>query len=187
MGRRTLTGESFRSARFSPSGIAVRIGLAARRAHSTIVSRARRAEPVGQAVAVDAPAASDRVETFEIDSDLTRDAIYAGIWTRLCVEIRSPPEENRLEQYVTRLSEGRGDPAEVLGYLETDLGWLAEARRRLTAVGATPLGSTVELDDVRRFMPTAWGDEAGRWLYTDTEIEQVEEHGGHVTRVRELG
>jgi hypothetical protein len=130
---------------------------------------------------------SDTLETFEIDTELTRDAIYAGIWTRLCVEMRSPPEGNRLEHYIDRLSEGRGGPTELLGYLDTDIGWLTDARRRLRAVEGTSLGSKLELDDVRRFMPRAWLEEPGRWIYTDTELREIEEHGGHVARVREFG
>lgn len=71
------------------------------------------------------------METFEIDTELTRDAIYAGIWTRLCAELRGPEEGHRLHEYIERLAVGRGDAAPLLGYLDEDINSLTEARRRL--------------------------------------------------------
>jgi hypothetical protein len=167
--------------------------MASRRSFTRLYRAARLSNiPAGRLLRRDGRTAaaaemSDTLETFEIDTELTRDAIYAGIWTRLCVEMRTPPEENRLEQYIDRLAKGRGDPTELLGYLDTDIGWLTDARRRLRAVEGTPLGSEVALDDVRRFMPKAWHEEPGQWIYTDTELREIEEHGGHVLRVREFG
>jgi hypothetical protein len=54
-------------------------------------------------------------------------------------------------------------------------------------VQQTPFGSTVELDDVRRFMPKAWLEEPGRWIYTDDEMRDLGELGGHMATVRNFG
>jgi hypothetical protein len=127
------------------------------------------------------------LETFEIDTELTRDAIYPGIWTRLCVELRGHEEGHRLSEYIERLAVGRGDAAPLLGYLDEDIKCLTEARRRLHVVQQAPFGSMVELDDVRRFMPKAWLEEPGRWIYTDREISETEASGDRVLTVRQFG
>jgi hypothetical protein len=54
-------------------------------------------------------------------------------------------------------------------------------------VQQTPFGSTVELDDVRRYMPKAWLEEPGRWIYTDREISETEASGDRVLTVRQFG
>ena len=126
-------------------------------------------------------------ETFEVDTDLTRDAIYAGLWTRLCCELRGPAEKARLDVYIERFAVRRGEPTELLGYLDEDVDALTRARRELRTVEATPLGSLVHLDDVQRYMPQAWHEEGNRWIVTDGEIEEIENGGGHVVRVRKFG
>ncbi len=127
------------------------------------------------------------IETFEVDTDLTRDAISCGIWTRLCCEIRGRDEGYRVEDYIGQLTDGRDDSTTVLGYLEADIGFLTDARSALKAVEQTPVGALVELDDVLRFMPRAWHEQANRWLWAPSEIRKVEDEGGHVVMVREFG
>jgi hypothetical protein len=121
----------------------------------------------------------DTNETFLVDSDLTRDAVYAGIWNRLCCEIRAAnEEEQQLHKYIEHHAVGRDDPAPQFEHLDEGLGWLAVARGQLRAVERTPLGSTVELDDVERFMPIAWKENGpsgpGRWIYTESETEEAD-------------
>jgi hypothetical protein len=137
--------------------------------------------------------AMSEVETLLIDSEQTRDAIYAGIWSRLCHEMRGHAEGHHLDEYIERFAARRGDPAKLLDYLDKDVGWLTEARRRVRAVEATPLGWTVALDDVRRFMPKAWKLDSdvsgpGEWLYSNHHVEEVErQNPGSVVRVHEQG
>ena len=129
-------------------------------------------------------------ETFEIDTELTRDAIYAGIWTRLCSAMRGPSEDARLDAYIERFAVSRGQPtelSELFKYLDEDIDSLTKARRELGAVEATPLGSLVHLDDVHRFMPKACHEKANRWLWTDGEVWDVESQGGEVVMVRQFG
>lgn len=129
------------------------------------------------------------LETFVIDSELARDAIYAGIWNRLCHEIRGLKAEGRhLNEYIEYLAVARGDSTELLRYLEEDTGCLTTALRQLRSVEAAALGSAVDVNDVWRFMPVAWKSEAaseprmwiyatsepGRWIYTESETEEAE-------------
>jgi hypothetical protein len=127
------------------------------------------------------------IETFEIDGELTRDAISCGIWTRLCNEMRGRSEGYRLEDYIGEPTEIRGDVADVRRYLDEDIGFLTKAQRMLDAVEQTPLGSKVEVDDIHRFMPRALHEKTGRWLWAPIEISEAEEEGGHVVMVRRFG
>ena len=129
------------------------------------------------------------METFEIDTELTRDAIYAGIWCHLCNAIRGGRDDGyRVHEYIDSFLEGRGDPlADLLTFLDEDISSLQDARRRITAVQETPLGAKVELDGVRRFMPKARAEKTGRWLYTDVEIRETKSTGDQVLTVRDFG
>ena len=86
------------------------------------------------------------METFEIDTELTRDAIYAGIWCHLCNAIRGGRDDGyRVHEYIDSFLEGRGDPlADLLTFLDEDISSLQDARRRITAVQDTPLGAKVK-------------------------------------------
>src|ERR1035437_3184196 len=92
----------------------------------------------------------ERSETFIVDSDLQRDALYAGIWNRLCSEIRGPGDGHQLTDYIEQHAVGRGDPATLFQYL----------------------------DDVARFMPVAWREGGptgpGKWIYTNSETEEAD-------------
>jgi hypothetical protein len=127
------------------------------------------------------------VETFEVDTELTRDALACGVWTRLCCELRGRAEGYHLHEYIGEPTEARIDTGTVMGYLEADMGFLTAARQMLAAVGETPLGSKVQLDDIHRFMPRAWDESTNRWLWAPTEISDAEETGGRVVMVREFG
>jgi len=124
------------------------------------------------------------VETFVIDTELTRDAISCGVWTRLCNEMRGRADGYHLHEYIGQPIETRIDTTAVRGYLDEDIGYLTRARQMLAAVEETPLGSKVEVDDIHRFMPHAWHEEANRWLWTPDEISEAEDEGGHVVKVR---
>ena len=126
-------------------------------------------------------------EAFEIDTELTRDAIYAGIWTRLCNELRQREKEDMLGEYIERFANERGDPAELLDALHHDTSALTEAQRRLLLVHQAALGSIVELDDVRRWMPTAWDKGANPWLWAPTEVRELEDQGADIVPLREFG
>lgn len=120
----------------------------------------------------------ERSETFIVDSDLQRDALYAGIWNRLCSEIRGPGDGHQLTDYIEQHAVGRGDPATLFQYLDEDIGCLTDARRMLRDVEATAIGATVELHDVARFMPVAWREGGptgpGKWIYTNSETEEAD-------------
>jgi hypothetical protein len=121
----------------------------------------------------------EATEIYLIDSELKRDALYAVIWTRLCVDVRqgTDPEQN-LDHYIERFSNERGDPAEVFRFLDEDIESLTTARRMLRAVEGTALGAEVQLEDVERFMPCAWRESGptgpGVWIYTDSEAEEAD-------------
>ena len=81
----------------------------------------------------------------------------------------------------------------LLRYLDEDVDSLNRARQMLKAVEATSLGSTVELDDVERFVPLAWkwdSDDAGPggWLYAPSDVREAEDDRPDlVVRIREYG
>ena len=124
------------------------------------------------------PMNGPRPDDFVIDDELIRDAISAGIWNRLCPEIRGHKEGHGVDQYIQTHASGRGNPAKVLGYLDADIGLLADTQRQLKIVRNAPVGSPVELDDVERFVPISWIDDdpeaPGRWIYTESETEEAE-------------
>jgi hypothetical protein len=128
-------------------------------------------------------------ETFEIDTELTREAISAGIWSRMCSEMAGNPENAIWRPRVEPLAKRRGEDATALltDLADTDVDYLADARRMCIAVAETPLGSKVQLDDISRFMPKAWHEAANEWVYSGYEREQIESRGGHVTGVRTFG
>ena len=74
------------------------------------------------------------IDVFVIDNELMRDAISAGIWNRLCTEIRGNEDGHGVDQYIEQLAVGRGDSSKLLGYLDEDISFLSEARRRLEIV-----------------------------------------------------
>jgi len=129
------------------------------------------------------------VETFKINSELTRDAVYSGIWTRVCAELADHEADRPWRPRVEPLAVTRGgDATALLGYIaEADIDFLTDARRRFLAVEQTPLDSTVEVDDVWRFMPRAWDEDEGRWLWAPSEITEAENLGHRVMKVREFG
>ena len=127
-------------------------------------------------------------EVFEIDTELTRDAIKAGVWSRVCAEMADREEDAiwrpRVEPLATKRGEGSTAVLENLAAMH--IGYLADARRRFIAVEETPLGSTVELDDILRFMPKAWHEETNRWLWLG-EARDMESQGRQVVWVRAFG
>ena len=75
-------------------------------------------------------------ETFEIDTELTRDAIKAGVWSRTCSEMADREEDAVWRPGVEPLATKRGEDATaVLAALaDTDIDYLAAARRRFIAI-----------------------------------------------------
>jgi hypothetical protein len=128
-------------------------------------------------------------EWFEIDTELTRDAIKAGVWTRASCEMADREEDATWRLSVEPLAKKRGvDATAVLGALaDTDIDYLRDARRRFITVEETPLGAKIELDDVWRFVPKAWHEASNEWVYSGDEIEEIESQGGRTTRVRQFG
>jgi hypothetical protein len=53
-------------------------------------------------------------ETFEIDTELTRDAIKAGIWTRVCSEMADREEDAVWRPSVEPLAIKRGEDASAV-------------------------------------------------------------------------
>jgi hypothetical protein len=127
-------------------------------------------------------------ETFEIDTELTREAISAGIWSRMCSEIADSPEDAIWRPRVEPLAIRKGEDATALiaDLADTDIDYLADARLMFIAVEEAPLGSKVQVVDISRFMPKAWHEAANKWV-DSYEIEQIESQGGHVTKVRMFG
>jgi hypothetical protein len=128
-------------------------------------------------------------ETFEIDTELTREAISAGIWSRVCNEIADTPEDATWRLRVEPLAKRRGEDATavLVALAATDIDYLAGARRMCIAVAEAPLGSKVELDDIYRFMPKGWDSAANEWVYSRYGVEQIQAQGGQVVVVREFG
>jgi len=128
-------------------------------------------------------------ETFEIDTELTRDAIKAGVWSRTCSEMADREEDAVWRPGVEPLATKPGEDATAVlaAHADTDIDYLAAARRRFIAVEGAPLGAKVELDDVWRFMPRAWDQDANRWLWAATEIRELEDAGARVIMVRQFG
>jgi hypothetical protein len=128
-------------------------------------------------------------ETFYIDTELTRAAIKAGVWSRVCCELADREEDATWRPEIEPLATTRGqDASTVLARLEsTEIDYLADARRRALVVEEAPLSSKIELEDVWRFMPRAWDESANRWLWAPSEMEDVERQGDRVVRVREFG
>jgi hypothetical protein len=128
-------------------------------------------------------------ETFEIDTELTRDAISAGIWGRVCNEMAGREEDAIWRPRVEPLAKRKGEDAAALiaDLADTGVDYLADARRMFIAVERAPLGSKVQLDDISRFMPKAWHEAGGEWVYASSYVEEIESRGGHVARVREFG
>ena len=97
-------------------------------------------------------------EEFTIDTEFVRDSLYAGIWTRLCCGMRGHGQGHRLDDYIDRYAERRGDSGSLITYLEQDAEHLAHALKQPKTVQRADLGATVEVDDVGRFMPVASED-----------------------------
>ena len=128
-------------------------------------------------------------ETFEIDTELTRDAIKAGVWSRVCCELADTEEDALWRLRVEPLATKRGqDASAVLAALvDTEIDYLAAARRRFVAIEGTQLGTKVTLDDVWRFMPRALDEDEDRWLWAASEIQELQEQGRRIAMVRQFG
>jgi hypothetical protein len=116
---------------------------------------------------------------FIIDTQLQRDALYAGIWTRLCCELRGHADGHHLWEYIKDHAVTRGEPGPSLfDYLDQDIKHLLQGQADLRSVANTPLGDDVELDDVVRFMPVGWKEDGptgpGRWVATDSEAKELD-------------
>jgi hypothetical protein len=126
-------------------------------------------------------------EIFEIDTELTRDAICAAIWSRLCSSIRGGEDGYRVEDYVATFAETTGDQTTVLDYLDEDTNSLVDAQQMLSTARSAELGAKVELPDIWRFMPKGWAVARNRWIYARDQIPPIEASGEHVERVRDFG
>lgn len=127
-------------------------------------------------------------ETFEIDSELTRDALIAGVWSRVCSEIADTEADAMWRISVEPLAVTRGrDASDVIARLaSTEIDYLSDARRKHLAIEGAELGAKVEVGDIWRFTPKAWDETSNRWLWAP-EIEPAESEGHRVLTVRQFG
>ena len=67
-------------------------------------------------------------ETFTIETEFVRDSVYAGIWNRLCCELRGNEVGHHLHEYIENHAVRRGDPATLFKYLDVDIACLTTAQ-----------------------------------------------------------